>query len=91
VTKLLQFLRCPEDHSSLQLADPELTARLNEAIRRGELIDRNGGQVSRQIDGGLIRAAGDMIYPIIDQIPVLLIEEAIPLGQISASGIHGNN
>ena len=34
------------------------------------------------IDGGLVRAAGDVLYPIVDQIPVLLVDESIALSQL---------
>jgi uncharacterized protein YbaR (Trm112 family) len=34
------------------------------------------------LDGGLLKASGDVIYPIVDGIPVLVRDEAIPLDQL---------
>lgn len=79
--ELLGILRCPEDGSVLSPADPALVARLNSAIRAGRLRNRRGQQIERPIDAGLVRAAGDLLYPVIDEIPILLQDEAIPLDQ----------
>jgi uncharacterized protein YbaR (Trm112 family) len=76
---LLTILRCPEDHSLLSSADQLLISQVNERIASGRLQNRAGRRVEKPIDGGLIRAAGDVLYPIVDQIPVMLAEEAIPL------------
>jgi uncharacterized protein YbaR (Trm112 family) len=35
------------------------------------------------LDGGLVRADGQVLYPIIDRIPVLLVDEGILLAQNS--------
>ena len=42
--------------------------------------NRGGKPVETRLDGGLIRDDGEYLYPVIDEIPVLLVEEAIPLG-----------
>jgi uncharacterized protein YbaR (Trm112 family) len=81
---LLAILRCPEDHSSLSPAEPALVTQLNVAIHDGRLYNRAGQRVSRLLEGGLIREAGDLLYPIVDQIPVMLHDEAIPLDQLDA-------
>jgi uncharacterized protein YbaR (Trm112 family) len=79
---LLNILRCPEDFSSLTLADEALVSRVNTAIRQGTVRNKSGRQVEQAIDGGFVRAAGDVLYPIVDQIPVLLRDEAIELDQV---------
>jgi uncharacterized protein YbaR (Trm112 family) len=58
-------------------------SELNAAIREGRLINRAGKPVEQGIDGGLIRADGTMLYPIIEQIPILLQDDAIPLNQLA--------
>lgn len=78
----LAMLRCPNDRSRLRLAEPALVAQLNVAIAANRLRNQAGGPVERPIDGGLIRAAGDLLYPIVDQIPVMLYDESIPLAQL---------
>jgi uncharacterized protein YbaR (Trm112 family) len=56
---------------------------VNAAIRGGSIRNQAGKRIDLQIGGGLIRAGGDLLYPIVDQIPVMLYDEAIPLHQIS--------
>ena len=75
----LSLLRCPEDHSPLVKADEELLARINARIRAGDLVNRGGQRVERPLEGGLVREAGDLLFPVVEQIPVLLLEEAIEL------------
>ena len=77
--ELLNILACPEDKSPVRLADAELVQRVNAAISAGRVTNRAGSPVSEPIDGGLVRADGRWLYPIRDDIPVLLIEEALPL------------
>ena len=80
--EILPILRCPEDHTPLAIADDALVGEVNAAIRAGRLDDRAGKRVEQTIDGGLVRAAGDVLYPIVDQIPVLLVDESIALCQL---------
>jgi uncharacterized protein YbaR (Trm112 family) len=77
--QLLEILACPEDKSPVHLADAALLQQVNAAIAAGRLGNRGGSVVSEPIDGGLVRADGKWLYPIRDDIPVMLIEEAIPL------------
>jgi uncharacterized protein YbaR (Trm112 family) len=81
--KTLAMLRCPKDHSRVSVADPALVARLNAAIATGRIRNLAGERVQRAIDGGLLREAGDLVYPIVDQIPVMLYDEAIALDQLN--------
>jgi uncharacterized protein YbaR (Trm112 family) len=80
---VLSLLCCPDDRSALSAAEPELVDRVNAAIRAGRIVDRLGRTTEQEIDGGLVRAAGDLLYPIVDRIPVLLRDEAIPLAQLN--------
>jgi uncharacterized protein YbaR (Trm112 family) len=84
--ELLAILRCPEDHSLLSPAEAPLVARLNAAIREGRLVNRSGQRVERTLEGGLVRAVGDRLYPIVDQIPIMLQDESIPLDQLDGQG-----
>jgi uncharacterized protein YbaR (Trm112 family) len=79
---LLDLLVCPENHTPLHLADDALVQRLNEAIAAGRLRNRGGQTVTNPIEGGLIREDGMLLYTIVEQIPVMLIDEAIPLEQL---------
>jgi uncharacterized protein YbaR (Trm112 family) len=80
--QLLEILRCPQDHSQLSLADARLVTRVNEQIKAGTLHTVGGQQVQKNIDGGMVRAAGDLMYPIVGGIPVMLADEAINISQL---------
>jgi uncharacterized protein YbaR (Trm112 family) len=80
--ELYDILRCPENQATLLPADVALVAELNARIRAGRLRNKAGRDVHERIDGGLVRADGDLLYPIVEQIPVLLRDEAIPLDQL---------
>ena len=80
--ELLAILCCPETKQSVSLAEDSLIHELNAAVARGELKNLGTRPVSDELDGGLIRADRKILYPIRDNIPVMLIEEGIPLEQI---------
>jgi uncharacterized protein YbaR (Trm112 family) len=80
--RLLEMLVCPENRTPLHLADDSLTARINQAIAAGTLKNRTGQKVASPLEGGLVREDGALLYPVLDGIPVLLIDEAIPLEQV---------
>ena len=76
---LLAILCCPDTKLEVSLADQALIAKLNEAIRRGQLKNKTNKPVTEPLDGGLIRSDLKILYPIREDIPVMLIEEGIPL------------
>jgi uncharacterized protein YbaR (Trm112 family) len=77
--QLLAILVCPETHEPLHVADERLVARLNREAAQGRLRNRSGQSVEGLIEGGLIREDGRFLFPIVDGIPVMLIDESIPL------------
>ncbi len=77
--ELLQLLCCPETHQELHLADSAQLEELNRRIASGELRSRSGRIVSEQIAEGLVRTDGKLLYPIRNNIPVMLVEEGLPL------------
>lgn len=80
--ELLEILVCPENKTAVRLADADLVARANAAIEARKLTNRAGAVVEGKLDGGLVREDGAYMYPIRDDIPVMLIDEAIPLAQL---------
>lgn len=78
---LLDILVCPETKQPLRVANAELLERLNASIREGSVTNRGGDTVSEDIDEGLVREDGSFLYPVRDDIPIMLIDEAIPLSQ----------
>jgi len=80
--QLLEILVCPLDHTPLGVADEDLVARLNRAIAGGRIKNRGGQLVREAVQEGLVRHDRTILYPVIDNIPVLVVDDAIPLDQI---------
>lgn len=78
---LLAILCCPETKLDVSLADDALIGKVNDAVSRGVLKNKAQKPVTEMLDGGLIRADKKILYPIREDIPVMLIEEGIPLDQ----------
>ena len=74
---LLAILCGPETKQDIRLLEPSSVKKLNQRIEKGELKTKGGQSVSEKIDGGLLRNDGTVVYPIRDQIPIMLIEEGI--------------
>ncbi|MBF0289153.1 MAG: hypothetical protein HQM14_15145 [SAR324 cluster bacterium] len=79
--ELLNILACPETKETVSLVEKELIEKINKKIKEGNLLNRNKEPVKENIDGGLMRADKKYLYPIREDIPVMLIEEAIPLDE----------
>ena len=77
--ELLEILVCPETKQPVSLATPERLEELNRKIRSGELRNRGGDVVSKELTEALIREDEQVLYPIDDGIPVMLIDESIEL------------
>ena len=82
--ELLKILCCPESHQGLTAADPAIVAGLNGEIASGTLKSRGGQIVRDRLDDGLVREDKKYLYPVRQNIPVMLIDEAIPLGSPAA-------
>jgi uncharacterized protein YbaR (Trm112 family) len=78
--KLLDILCCPETKQDVSLADASVIAKLNEAIKSGSVANRGGKTVKEPVAAGLIREDGKFLYPVREDIPIMLIDEAIPCG-----------
>jgi len=75
---LLDILACPDDKSPVRLATAAELEAVNTRIAAGGVTNR-GGEAVEPVDGGLIREDGKYLYAIRDEIPIMLIDEAIPL------------
>lgn len=82
--ELLDLLQCPETRSPLHLADDALVAKINEAVAAGTLKNRVGEAVETPLSGGLLPESENMLYPIVDDLPIMLVDEAIPLDQLDS-------
>ncbi len=84
--QLLDILACPETREPVVLAAPGLVENLNRKIEAGQLVDRAGEKVTEPMSGGLVRADGRYLYAIRGGIPVMRVEQAIPLEGPSSDG-----
>jgi uncharacterized protein YbaR (Trm112 family) len=82
---LLAILCCPETKQEVSLADATLIQKVNAAIGKGHVRNKGNQLLVGQIEGGLVREDHQILYPIREGIPVMLIEEGIPLEQILSS------
>lgn len=71
---LLEILRCPKTKSELELIDlpaevrASLTEKYREHFRDEEPV----------VEQGLLSTSSQLLYPIVSDIPVMLVDEALP-------------
>ena len=58
-------------------------------IERGEVSNRGGEKVEKKMDGGLVREDRAFLYRIEDDIPIMLIDEAISLKELGLQETDG--
>jgi uncharacterized protein YbaR (Trm112 family) len=78
-SEFIRILRCPETFQRLALAEVDVIARLNEHIGAGRVRNRAAQTVTKPLEGGLTREDGRVLYPIIDETPILLVDEGIEM------------
>lgn len=77
--ELLDMLCCPETKEDVSLVTGELIEKLNKMAEAGRLRNRGGETVKEKMDSGLLRADRKYLYPVREDIPIMLIDEAIPV------------
>jgi uncharacterized protein YbaR (Trm112 family) len=73
---LLEILCCPETKQGVALIDADAVKKVNDDIKAGKVVNRGGATVKEAIGGGLLREDGKYLYPIREDIPIMLIDEA---------------
>jgi uncharacterized protein YbaR (Trm112 family) len=77
--ELLDMLCCPETKEDVSFLTGEPIEKLNRLAEAGKLKNRGGEIVKEKMDAGLLRADRKFLYPIREDIPIMLIDEAIPV------------
>ena len=80
--KLLEILCCPVSKVALNRLDHSRLEKLNRAITNGEVQTVKGEDVSTALKEALITEDGRVIYPVVDDIPLLLEEKGIGTTQL---------
>lgn len=83
--RLLSILCCPITHKGLLPARRDLLKKVNAAIARGKLVNREGVPLAAALEEALVTDDGKLLYPVNDGIPVLLEGESVGLEQLDAS------
>ena len=81
--EFLELLACPDTKQPVAEASADLVQKLNKAIAEHKLKNVQGSVVEEKLDGGLIREDKTILYPVREDIPIMLVEEGIPLSQVS--------
>ena len=81
--KLLEILCCPVSKSPLSMLGRKKLDKLNAAIGTGEALFVGGEKVEEPLQEALITADGKVIYPVQEDIPVLLEENGIGTAQFT--------
>lgn len=77
--ELLQILCCPETRQPVREAPEVLVESVNRALRDGRLETAAGARKAEPLNGGLVREDGKFLYPVRNGIPIMLVEERIPI------------
>ena len=80
--ELLEILCCPKTKVPVEILSEDKRIALNERIAKGEIKNVEGKNVGTPLQAGLITEDQETIYRIDDDIPIMLIDEGIPAGQV---------
>lgn len=80
---LVDILCCPVTKVPVRLASPEELAALNAAIASGSALHADGTKVEGALEEALITEDKVSIYKVLDSIPIMLKDQAIPVAGLS--------
>ena len=80
--ELLSILVCPQSQQPLKHASQEVLDRLNASISKGTLTNSKGSVVTEPLLEALVTKDGSILYPVRENIPVMLIDESISIAGV---------
>jgi uncharacterized protein YbaR (Trm112 family) len=80
--KLLEILCCPVSKVPLNRLERSRLVKLNQAISAGGVESVRGKKIQSELSEALITDDGKVIYPVQDDIPLLLEEKGIGTTQL---------
>lgn len=80
--KLLEILCCPVSKTPLVRLSASRLKALNKAIESGEVQYLRGEAVVEPLQEALVTEDSRVIYPVVDEIPILLEEKGIGTTQL---------
>lgn len=81
--KLLEILCCPVSKTPLTRLPASKLKKLNQAIESGDALFIHGKPVGDKLREALITEDSKVIYPVVDDIPILLEEQGIGTTQFT--------
>ena len=81
--KLLEILCCPVSKTPLTRLPTAKLEKLNRTINTGEVQYVHGEKVNDVLKEALITEDSKVIYPVVDDIPILLEDKGIGTTQLS--------
>lgn len=75
--ELLKILCCPSTKQALRVATAQELQTLNAKIAAGELKNHAGEALREPLDAALATMDAKILYPVRQNIPVMLIDESI--------------
>ena len=80
--KLLEILVCPVTKQSVSILSASRLAVLNEKILAGDVVNQGGDKVSEALSSALVIQNGTVIYPVAEEIPIMLEDQSIAAIQL---------
>ena len=80
--KLLDILCCPVTKQQVFPLTKQQLTTINQAIAAGNVVSVDGGTVNNPLEEGLVTENKNRVYPIEQDIPVMLEDESILTDQV---------
>ena len=76
-SRLLEILCCPITRRPLACLDATTLSLINKAISDSKVRNHGGAPLDKPLTDALVTPEGDLVYPVRDDVPVLLEKECI--------------